>query len=186
MVHLVSQDLSVAGKREGLSGERSGLFMEQIRIIKEMRDHDKRIGTPDHLVRPRFAIWENVPGALSSNKGKDFQAVLTQFVRIAEPKAPDVPLFGGGVRNVGKTADVCTMKWEHGPLLGEYTTHSFGVSPREENVSRLSQILQGFAPQKYYLSAKACAGILRRAEKRGKELPTSLKEALERQAKADA
>lgn len=86
------QDLSVAGKREGLAGERSGLFMEQIRIIKEMRERDRRNGVPAHLCRPRHCVWENVPGAYSSNGGKDFQAVLTEFVRIADPTAPEVPL----------------------------------------------------------------------------------------------
>jgi len=92
VVHLVSQDLSVAGNREGLAGERSGLFLEQIRIIKEMRERDKANGRTDYLTRPRFAIWENVEGSLSSNKGKDFQTVLTEFVRIACPDAPDVPM----------------------------------------------------------------------------------------------
>lgn len=86
------QDLSVAGKRAGLDGERSGLFMEQIRIVKEMRERDKADGKPDEYVRPRYMVWENVPGAFSSNKGKDFQAVLTEIVRIAEPNAPDVPM----------------------------------------------------------------------------------------------
>ena len=86
------QDLSVAGKRAGLAGERSGLFMEQIRIIKEMRENDKNNGYADELCRPRFAIWENVPGALSSGtpKGSDFAAVIEEFVRIAEPEAPGV------------------------------------------------------------------------------------------------
>lgn len=74
------QDLSIAGKREGLSGERSGLFMEQIRIIKEMH---KEYGT----VYPRFMVWENVPGALSSNKGEDFRIVLEETARIAEADA---------------------------------------------------------------------------------------------------
>lgn len=85
------QDLSVAGKRAGLAGERSGLFMEQIRIIKEMREADAKRGRPAHLCRPRFMVWENVPGAFSSNGGKDFQAVLTEIVRIIEPDAPEVP-----------------------------------------------------------------------------------------------
>lgn len=84
------QDLSTAGKRAGLSGERSGLFMEQIRIIKEMREHDRNIGRTDELVRPRYMVWENVPGAFSSNKGKDFAAVLEETIRIAEPEAPTV------------------------------------------------------------------------------------------------
>lgn len=78
------QDLSVAGKRAGLTGERSGLFMEQIRIIKEMREQSERTtGIP----RPRFSVWENVPGALSSNKGKDFRVVLEEFARIADKNA---------------------------------------------------------------------------------------------------
>ena len=69
-----------------------------------------------------------------------------------------------------------------GALLGAYTMHSFGESPKEENESRLSQILVDTAPPKYYLSERACLGILNRAEKRGKALPMELKEALERQA----
>lgn len=63
---------------------------------------------------------------------------------------------------------------------------SFGESPREENASLLSQILEDSAPQKYVLSAKACQGILNRAAKRGKKLPDQLRVALERQAKQDA
>lgn len=66
------QDLSVAGKRAGLAGERSGLFMEAVRIIKEMRN---TYAESDKPIRPRFAVWENVPGAFSSNKGEDFRAV---------------------------------------------------------------------------------------------------------------
>lgn len=79
------QDLSVAGKRAGLDGERSGLFMEMIRLIREMREKTNGIC-------PRFALWENVPGAFSSNKGKDFSVVLGEFSRVAEPDAPDVPV----------------------------------------------------------------------------------------------
>ena len=86
------QDLSVAGKRAGLDGERSGLFMEQIRIVKEMRVKEKQDGRTDELIRPRFMVWENVPGAFSSNNGKDFQAVLSEIVRIVEADAPDVPM----------------------------------------------------------------------------------------------
>ena len=78
------QDLSVAGKRAGLEGERSGLFMEMIRLIKEMREKTNGI-------YPRFALWENVCGAFSSNNGDDFAAVLGEFARIIEPNAPDVP-----------------------------------------------------------------------------------------------
>ena len=81
------QDLSVAGKRAGLDGERSGLFMEQMRIIKEMREHERNNGRTDEFVRPRYMVWENVPGALSSNKGEDFRCVLEEAVKIVEEDA---------------------------------------------------------------------------------------------------
>ena len=82
------QDLSVAGKRAGLKHEsngddettRSGLFMEAIRIIKEMRG-------ATNGVYPRFAVWENVVGAFSSNGGEDFRIVLEEFTKIVEPSA---------------------------------------------------------------------------------------------------
>lgn len=57
------QDLSVAGKRAGLEGERSGLFMEQVRIVKEMRQRDRDNGISDEFIRPRFMVWENLPSA---------------------------------------------------------------------------------------------------------------------------
>lgn len=84
MVHLVSQDLSIAGKRQGLAGERSGLFMEAIRIIKEMRERGRADGRANEFgdVFPRFAIWENVAGAFSSNRGEDFRCVLEEFCNI--------------------------------------------------------------------------------------------------------
>ena len=91
------QDLSVAGKRAGLKHEangdeettRSGLFMEAVRIIKEMRD-------ATNGKYPRIALWENVPGAFSSNKGEDFRVVLEELIKIVEPTAsmPAVPQRG--------------------------------------------------------------------------------------------
>ena len=87
------QDLSVAGKRAGLSGERSGLFMEQIRLVKEMRDESERQlrmqGTDDirGRIQPRYLVWENVCGAFSSNSGGDFHAVLEEIAKVAEGDA---------------------------------------------------------------------------------------------------
>ena len=84
------QDLSVAGKRAGLAGERSGLFMEQMRIVKEMRERDVRDnGRSAFMVRPRYLVWENVPGAFSSGspKGSDFAAVIEEIIKVAEPDA---------------------------------------------------------------------------------------------------
>lgn len=76
------QDMSLAGKREGLDGNRSSLFFEAIRIIKEMRE--KTNGQ-----YPRYIVWENVPGAFSSNKGEDFKAVLESICSV---KASDVSI----------------------------------------------------------------------------------------------
>lgn len=78
------QDLSVAGARAGLAGARSGLFMEQIRVVKEMRAEDERRGRTAYAIRPRYMVWENVPGAFSSGepKGEDFRIVLEEICRI--------------------------------------------------------------------------------------------------------
>jgi DNA (cytosine-5)-methyltransferase 1 len=84
------QDLSVAGQRAGLAGERSGLFMEQTRIAKEMRKADEQRGIPTHLIRPRYLVWENVPGAFSSTEGEDFRAVIEEIIRIKYSSC-DVP-----------------------------------------------------------------------------------------------
>lgn len=81
------QDLSIAGRREGLSGERSGLFMEQLRVIREMREADVHRGKTGQFIRPRYMVWENVPGAFSSNKGEDFRIVLEETARIADKTA---------------------------------------------------------------------------------------------------
>ena len=80
------QDMSVAGRRAGLDGERSGLFHEAIRIIKEMRE--KTNGE-----KPRYCVWENVPGAFSSNGGADFKSVLEAVIGVKEPSA-EVPAPG--------------------------------------------------------------------------------------------
>lgn len=83
------QDLSVAGKRAGLDGERSGLFMDQVRIVKEMRQADVLRGRSNQLIRPRYMVWENVPGAFSSGnpKGSDFAAVIEEIIKVCEPDA---------------------------------------------------------------------------------------------------
>lgn len=101
------QDLSVAGKRAGLKHEsngddettRSGLFLEAVRIIKEMRYADEfgklQSGRANEHVRPRFAVWENVPGAFSSNKGEDFRVVLEELARVKD-KEVSIPMPKNG------------------------------------------------------------------------------------------
>lgn len=95
------QDLSIAGKRAGLAGERSGLFMEAVRIIKEMR-------VQSGGVYPTFAVWENVPGAFSSNKGEDFRAVLEELARIKEPEV-SIPRHENG--KWAKAGFICGNGW---------------------------------------------------------------------------
>lgn len=87
------QDLSIAGRRAGLAGERSGLFMEAVRIIKEMRSSTNGL-------YPTFAIWENVPGAFSSNNGEDFRAVLEELACVEQPNAviPGPPRGADGAK----------------------------------------------------------------------------------------
>jgi DNA (cytosine-5)-methyltransferase 1 len=97
------QDLSVAGKQLGIhEGQRSNLFFEAVRIIKEMRNADTANGRTGKHIRPRFAVWENVPGAFSSNKGEDFRIVLEEFIKIVEPTAtmPAVPKNGWAYSDV--------------------------------------------------------------------------------------
>ena len=89
------QDLSIAGRRAGLAGERSGLFMEAVRIIKEMR-------RATHGSYPVVVIWENVPGAFSSNGGEDFRAVLEELARVEEPDT-SIPRPPGGQMEQGRS-----------------------------------------------------------------------------------
>ena len=161
------QDLSIAGKQAGIhDGERSNLFFQAIRIIKEMRN--KTNGQ-----YPRFALWENVPGAFSSNKGEDFRAVLEAFANVC---GDNISIPRPPKNKWSKRGGWLEM---NGRLPGGSTMLNTGEFPSVARESTLSQILQANTPQKYYLSAKACQGILRRAEKRGKELPPMLREALE-------
>ena len=91
------QNLSVAGKREGLDGDRSSLFYEAIRIVKEMRE-------ATNGKYPRYIVWENVPGAFSSNKGEDFKAVLTEICKVKDEQV-----------SISKPA-----KWENaGRIMGD-------------------------------------------------------------------
>lgn len=105
------QDLSVAGKRAGLAGKRSGLYMEQIRLVKEMREQDERNGRTGESIRPRYMVWENVPGAFSSNKGKDFAAVIEEAIKIVEPKAPGIEVPEKGWPTWGGYHDGVAGRW---------------------------------------------------------------------------
>lgn len=127
------QDLSIAGKRTGLAGARSGLFMEQTRIVKEMREHDRANGRTGDMVRPRFMVWENVPGAFSSNKGRDFAAVLEEIIRIAEPEAPDIEVPEKGWNTWGGYHDEVGGRWSVAWRV--HDAQHWGVPQRRRRIS---------------------------------------------------
>lgn len=133
VVHLVRQDLSIAGKRAGLAGARSGLFMEQVRIVKEMREADKRNGRTGNMVRPRYLVWENVVGAFSSNKGKDFAAVLEEIIKIVEPEAPGIEVPEKGWPTWGGYHDEMGGRWS--VVWRTHDAQYWGVPQRRRRIS---------------------------------------------------
>lgn len=118
------QDLSIAGRRAGLAGERSGLFMEAVRIIKEMRSSTNGL-------YPTFAIWENVPGAFSSNNGEDFRAVLEELARVEQPNAviPGPPRGGRWSKAGAIAGNGWSLAWRQ--LDSQY----FGVAQRRKRIA---------------------------------------------------
>ena len=136
------QDLSVAGKRAGLAGERSGLFMEQMRIIKEMREHDAASGRTDEFIRPRYMVWENVPGALSSNKGEDFRAVLEETVKIVQEDA-DIP----GPPKGGWPYSGCIMGDGWSVAWRIHDAQFWGVPQRRKRIALVADFGGGSAPE---------------------------------------
>lgn len=117
------QDLSIAGRRAGLAGERSGLFMEAVRIIKEMRSSTNGL-------YPTFAIWENVPGAFSSNGGEDFRAVLEELARVEQSDASIPRSPGSRWSKAGAIAgNGWSLAWRQ--LDAQY----FGVPQRRKRIA---------------------------------------------------
>ena len=109
------QDLSVAGARAGLAGARSGLFMEQMRIVREMRAADQERGRFGVDIRPRWMCWENVPGAFSSGtpKYEDFRIVLEEIVRISFPDEVIPSPYPGSWPDAGelRVGDEFSLAW---------------------------------------------------------------------------
>lgn len=118
------QDLSIAGRRAGLAGERSGLFMEAVRIIKEMRSSTNGL-------YPTFAIWENVPGAFSGNNGDDFRAVLEELACVEQPNAviPGPPRGGRWSKAGAIAGNGWSLAWRQ--LDSQY----FGVAQRRKRIA---------------------------------------------------
>jgi len=124
------QDLSVAGKRDGLEGARSNLFYEAVRIIREMR-------RATNGRYPRFIIWENVPGAFSSNKRQDFRAVLEE---ITEAEIP-MPKSGRWARAGMVRGNGCSLAWR--VLDAQY----WGVPQRRKRIFLVADFAGQSAPE---------------------------------------
>jgi hypothetical protein len=162
------QSFSVAGLRGGLSDDRGNLALEFLKLAGR--------------TRPRWIVWENVPGVLSSESHDRSRSVCAAAT------------FGHGTRRSKKwrlktstpqkSYTPSTASWPDFQNSGmgsptEFLTLSISEFPKDAVASSLSDILEtGELPQRYFLSATACKGILRRAEKRGKELPPQLEQAL--------
>lgn len=149
------QDLSIAGLRKGLEGERSGLFMEQIRLIKEMRNECRKQlssnesdGVAAEQIRPRYMVWENVCGAYTSNGGEDFRAVLEETAKVVDetvviPKPPK-----GKWTNAG-----CIMGPDNRWSIA-WRTHDaqfWGVPQRRKRISLVADFAGGSAPEVLFI-----------------------------------
>ena len=127
------QDLSVAGKRAGLAGERSGLFHQAVRVIKEMR----KVSSGRY---PRFAVWENVPGAFSSNKGADFHSVLQNLISVVdETAAADLPRVQKWHKAGAVVADQWSIAWR--VLDAQF----FGLPQRRKRIFLIADFASGRA-----------------------------------------
>ena len=139
------QDLSVAGARAGLAGARSGLFMEQMRIVREMRAADQERGRFGVDIRPRWMCWENVPGAFSSGtpKYEDFRIVLEEIVRISFPDEVIPSPYPGSWPDAGelRVGDEFSLAWR---CLG---AQYWGVAQRRKRIFLLADFAGLLAPQ---------------------------------------
>ena len=155
------QDLSIAGKRAGLEGEKSNLFYEAIRVIKEMR-------CKTNGKYPRYLLWENVPGAFSSNKGEDFRCVLEEITRI---KNPTVKLSRPSKwQSAGEIlADDFSLAWR--VLDAKY----FGVPQRRRRIFLVAD-LDGGSSREILFEQKSLSGDTSEGCEKGKRNTRAIKE----------
>ena len=163
------QDLSVAGKRTGLSGERSELFMDQVRIVKEMREHDRQNGRTGEFIRPRYMVWENVPGAFSSNKGEDFRIVLEETARVSNSDAV-IPRPPGRWSNAGVIlGDDWSIAWR------VHDAQFWGVPQRRKRIALVADFGGQSAPEILF-ERKSVPGDIEESGKEREEVAGSITE----------
>ena len=164
------QGLSQAGKREGLDDERSGLYIEQIRVIEEMRAYDRANGRTGVDVRPRYMVWENVPGAFSTNGGEDFAAVIEEAIRVAEPEAPSVPVPEKGWPTAGCIVGECwSVAWR--VLDAQFWGTSDKPLPQRRRRIALVADFGGLSAPEILFVRQSVSGDLEPGKPNGKETP---------------
>lgn len=169
------QDLSVAGKQAGLAGERSGLFMEQLRIIKEMRGADIERGRTGKDIRPRYMVWENVPGAFSSTKGADFGAVLQETAKVACEQAPAVPMPKNGWPPAGCLTDMAgqwSIAWR------VYDAQFWGVPQRRKRISLVADF-GGLTAPEILFERQGVPGYLKPCGTQGQGAPGNIEKGID-------
>lgn len=173
------QDLSIAGKRAGLAGERSGLFMEQMRVIKEMRKKERDSGRIGSNIRPRYMVWENVPGAFSSGKpkGSDFAAVIEEIIKVCEPDA-DVHVC---IPNNGWTKSGCYYA-EDGSWSIAWRLHDaqfWGVPQRRKRIALVADF-GGLTAPEILFERKGVSGNTDQSKEKREEIAGGTREGAER------
>ena len=157
------QDMSVAGKRAGLSGARSNLFYEAVRIVKEMRCE-----TNDEY--PRFVVWENVPGAFSSNKGEDFKAVLEEICKIKDDTLSVSQPESGKWTNAGEiVGDAFSVAWR------VFDAQYWGVPQRRKRIYLVADFA-GECAGEILFEQKSLSGDSPQSVCKRKTTPTDVKD----------
>ena len=157
------QDMSVAGKRAGLSGSRSNLFYEAVRIVKEMR-------CKTNGEYPRFVVWENVPGAFSSNKGEDFKAVLEEICKIKDDSISVSQPESGKWTNAGEiVGDAFSVAWR------VFDAQYWGVPQRRKRIYLVADFA-GECAGEILFEQKSLSGDSPQSVCKRKTTPTDVKD----------
>jgi len=152
------QTFSIAGLRTGLNGE-SGLFLEAVRVIKEMRECDKATGRANGFIRPRFMVWENPTGVFSCHKGEDFRTVLEETAKIADPNAviPRPP------KNKWTNAG-CVMGDGWSIAWRVFDAQFWGVPQRRRRIALVADFGGQCAPEILFERKSSCGNITQSGE----------------------